>query len=174
MCNNVSKVARRREFGPVLFQVQWGFGQKHNLKIGVCVCVCVCVSVCLCVCVSVCLCVCAQQCLTVWDTGLWPTRLFCPWDFPGKNTGMGCHSLLQGIFLTQELNPCLLYLLHHSMGRGGMEGMDWGRGRRSRTPGWFSYRVALCLFLGISPQVNFPYANSCPRLCSWEERSVME
>ena len=27
--------------------------------------------------------------------GLWPARLFCPWDFPGKNTGVGCHFLLQ-------------------------------------------------------------------------------
>ena len=36
---------------------------------------------------------------------------FCPWDFPGKNTGVGGHFLLQGIFLTQELNLCLL-LLH--------------------------------------------------------------
>ena len=26
---------------------------------------------------------------------LWPTRLLCPWDFPGKNTGAGCHFLLQ-------------------------------------------------------------------------------
>ena len=33
------------------------------------------------------------------------TRLLCPWDSPGKNTGMGSHSLLQGIFLTQGLNP---------------------------------------------------------------------
>ena len=31
------------------------------------------------------------------------------WDFPGKNTGVGCHSLPQGIFLTQGLNPCLLH-----------------------------------------------------------------
>ena len=31
------------------------------------------------------------------------------WDFPGKNTGMRCHFLLQGIFLTQGLNPCLLH-----------------------------------------------------------------
>ena len=30
-----------------------------------------------------------------------PARLLYPWDFPGKNTGVGCHSLLQGIFLTQ-------------------------------------------------------------------------
>ena len=28
-------------------------------------------------------------------------------DSPGKNTGMGCHALLQGIFLTQGLNSCL-------------------------------------------------------------------
>ena len=36
-----------------------------------------------------------------------PTRLLCPWDFPGKHTGVGCHFLLQEIFLTQELNPGL-------------------------------------------------------------------
>ena len=33
-------------------------------------------------------------------------------DSPGKNTGMGCHALLQGIFLAQGLNPLLLRLLH--------------------------------------------------------------
>jgi len=31
-------------------------------------------------------------------------RLLRPWDFPGKSTGVGCHFLLQGIFLTQGLN----------------------------------------------------------------------
>ena len=31
-------------------------------------------------------------------------RFLCPWDFPGKNTGVGCHLLLQGIFLTQGSN----------------------------------------------------------------------
>ena len=39
---------------------------------------------------------------------LYPARLLSSWDFPGKNTGMGCHFLLQGIFLTQGLNPCIL------------------------------------------------------------------
>ena len=34
-----------------------------------------------------------------------------PWDSPGKNTGMGWHFLLQGIFLTQGQNLLLLYLL---------------------------------------------------------------
>ena len=47
--------------------------------------------------------------------GLKPTRLLCPWNFPGKNTGMGCHFLLQGIFLNQGSNPHLLSLLHWQM-----------------------------------------------------------
>ena len=34
----------------------------------------------------------------------------CPWDFPGKNSVVGCHFLLQEIFLTQELNLGLLLL----------------------------------------------------------------
>ena len=33
----------------------------------------------------------------------------CPWGFPGKNTRVGCHFLLQGIFPTQGSNPCLLH-----------------------------------------------------------------
>ena len=43
---------------------------------------------------------------------LQPTRLLCPWNFPGKNTGVGCHSVLQGIFPTQGSNPSFLHLLH--------------------------------------------------------------
>ena len=39
--------------------------------------------------------------------GLWPIRLLCPWDSPGKNTGVGCHSFLQGIFPTQGSNASL-------------------------------------------------------------------
>ena len=35
--------------------------------------------------------------------------LFCPWDIPGKDTGVGCHSLLQGIFPTQGSNSHLLH-----------------------------------------------------------------
>ena len=36
------------------------------------------------------------------------TRLLCPWDFSGKNAGVSCHFLLQGIFLTQRSNPSLV------------------------------------------------------------------
>ena len=41
---------------------------------------------------------------------LWPTRLLCPFDFPCKNTGVGYHSLLQGIFPAQGWNLHLLFL----------------------------------------------------------------
>ena len=51
--------------------------------------------------------------------GLWPTKLLCPWNSPGKSTAVGCHFLLQGNFLTQESNlgflHCrqILYCLSH-------------------------------------------------------------
>ena len=38
------------------------------------------------------------------------TRLLCPWGCPGKNPGVDCHFLLQGIFLVQGLNLHLLHL----------------------------------------------------------------
>ena len=41
-----------------------------------------------------------------------PARVLYPWDSPGKNTGVGCHALLQGIFPTEGSNPGLLHLLH--------------------------------------------------------------
>ena len=41
--------------------------------------------------------------------GLQPARLLCPWHSPSKNTGVGCLFLLQGVFLIQGLNPCLLH-----------------------------------------------------------------
>ena len=56
--------------------------------------------------------------------GLYPTRLLCPWDFPGKNTGVGCHSLLQGIFLIQRSKPGLLHcrqILYHLSYQGSPE-----------------------------------------------------
>ena len=46
---------------------------------------------------------------SLWPHGLEPARLLHPWFFPGKNTGVGCHFLLQGIFPAQGLNPHLLH-----------------------------------------------------------------
>ena len=50
-----------------------------------------------------CCCLLVKLCLTLCN----PMDL-CPWDFPGKNTGVGCHFLLQGILLIQGSNMCPL------------------------------------------------------------------
>ena len=55
-----------------------------------------------------------SACLVMSDS-LRPYSLLCPWDSPGKNTGVGCHFLIQGIFLTQGANLALLCLLHWQM-----------------------------------------------------------
>ena len=79
-------------------------------------------SITLCVCVCVCMCVCISHSVmsdSLWPGGLFPTRLLCLWDSPGKNTGVRFQFLLQGIFLTQGSNPGLphrrqiLYHLSH-------------------------------------------------------------
>ena len=54
------------------------------------------------------MCIVAQWCLTLCDPmDCKPARILCPWNSPVKNTGVGCHSLLQGIFLTLGSNPGL-------------------------------------------------------------------
>ena len=48
-------------------------------------------------------------------------RPLCPWDSPGKNTGVGSYSFLQGIFQTEELNPSLSHckkILYHLSHQG--------------------------------------------------------
>ena len=48
--------------------------------------------------------------------GLYPAKLLCPWDSLRKNTGVDCHDLIQGIFLTQE--PNLHLLMPHALAGG--------------------------------------------------------
>ena len=59
-------------------------------------------------------CVCVFSYSYVWPfVTLWTVACRVSlWDSPGKNTTVGGHALLQGIFSTQGLNPCLLCLLH--------------------------------------------------------------
>ena len=61
------------------------------------------------------------MCHSLWPHGLQSDRLLCLWSSPGKNTGVGCHSLLQGIFLTQRLNlglPHCRQILYHLSHQG--------------------------------------------------------
>ena len=54
-------------------------------------------------------CVCSIVSDSLQPHGLEPTRLLCPWASPGKNTGLGSHFLLHGIFPTQGSNLRLLH-----------------------------------------------------------------
>ena len=52
---------------------------------------------------------------------------------PGKNTGVGCHALLQGIFLTQGSNPGLLHIWKTKESRGKRFSLGGGKGAQSHT-----------------------------------------
>ena len=82
---------------------------------------------------------------SLWPHGLQPARLLCPWDSPGNNTGVGCHSLVQGIFPTQASN---LGLLHQQRGSlpsepPGSPPMSWCRSKYSS-----EYKVSHILVKG--------------------------
>ena len=96
---------------------------------------------------------------------LWPTRLFCAWDSPGKNTAMGCHFLLQRIFPTQGSNPSLphcrqtLYRLSHQGSPDYMVSFQFSRSvvSDSLRPHESQHTRPPCPSL--TPRV---YPNSCP------------
>ena len=56
-----------------------------------------------------CCCGCVLSCVRFFVTpwAIQPARLLSPWNFPGENTGAGCHFLLQGIFPAQGLSTCM-------------------------------------------------------------------
>ena len=68
------------------------------------------------------LCLVTQSCPTVWDPmDCSPPDSSVHGDSPGKNTGVGCHAILQGIFLTQRSNPGVLHcrpILYHLSHQG--------------------------------------------------------
>ena len=110
----------------------WGKIQGWDEAVCVCVCVCVC---------------CLVMSYSLRPHGLQPSRLLCLWNSPGKNTRMGCHSLLQGIFLTQGSNQGLLHcrqiLYHLSYQRNNSDelpnsNMFFPCFRASRLNGWLS------------------------------------
>ena len=75
------------------------------------------------------LCLVAQSCLTLCDSmDCNPPGSFVHGDSPGKNTGMGCYVLLQGIFWTQGLNPGPLHcrwILYHLSHQGSSRILEW-------------------------------------------------
>ena len=78
---------------------------------------------------------------------LWPTRLLCPWDSPGKNTGVGCHALLQGTFLTLGWGPRHFCLLHRQAGSLPLSHLSDPHGAQYRPVKRFSSQrdhISLC------------------------------
>ena len=67
----------------------------------------------MCVCVCVCVLNCSVMCNSLQPFELQP--FLCPWNFLAKNTEMGCHFLLHGIFSAQGLNPVSPALLADSL-----------------------------------------------------------
>ena len=86
-----------------------------------------------------------KLCLTLSDP--MNCGLLCPWDFPGKNTGVGCHFLLQGVFLTQG------WSIHLLLGRQIL--YHWAT-REAQTRGG---HIKLCPLLGNQPLC---WAPDCP------------
>ena len=79
--------------------------------------------------------------------GLQSTRLLCPWDFPGKSTRVGCHCLLQEIFLTQGLNPGLPHCrqtLYHLSHQGRFQ---WTVNKRDIIITLMSLQTHTCIYL---------------------------
>ena len=102
-----------------------------------------------------------QLCQTRQPYGLWPTKLLCQWDFPGKNTEVGCHFLLQGIFSTEGSKLCFLCLLHweaSSLPLSSVQSLS--RVWLFETP-WIVARQA-----SLSSQTPRVCSNSCP-LSQW-------
>ena len=79
-----------------------------------------CLVQCVCVCVFVCVYVqCVLSCLLFVTPWIVAHHSPCPWNFPGKNTGVGCHLLLQGIFPTQgPASPALAGRFFTTVPRG--------------------------------------------------------
>ena len=86
----------------------------------------------------------------VWLLRLWPTSLLCPWNSPGKNTGVDCH-LLQGIFLTQGLNPRLLTSPALQAGL-----YRWATGEAIEALAWGEILIGLRIFRAIS-SIRLPF-----------------
>ena len=96
----------------------------------------------------------AQSCLTLQSHGLQPVRLLCPWNSPAKNIGVGSHSLLQRIFLTQGSNPNLLHWQVDSLPLSHQGSPSF----------WLLFWLPLTLPINVRVKVKIPQL--CPVLCN--------
>ena len=96
--------------------------------------------------------------------GLQPTRLLCPWDFPGQNTRLGCHFFLQGIFLTQGSNLCLLYWQVDSLPLNHLGSPRLSIYSLPKSPTHFLYISVRTLIIGSPVSEIYLACQLCPRI----------
>ena len=90
----------------------------------------------------------ARSCLTLVPPWTLALQAVSPWDSPGKNTEVGCHFILQGLFLTQGLNLCLLLWQVESLPLSHLESLlvQLDSKYRGSQPGVYLYT---CTLLGL-------------------------
>ena len=79
------------------------------------------------------------------------TWLLCPWNFPGKNTGVGCHFLLQGIFPTRGLNPHFLHWQAVSLTLNHLESPTEYYIDNEKHKGWAVWVQTVCKCIFVHP-----------------------
>ena len=90
--------------------------------------------------------------------GLQSTKLLCSWISPSRNTGMGCHFLLQGIFPTQGLNSCLLPWQADSLPAEPQGSLNLTKNRRN-------HKRISALTLGVTSLSTSPSAHERLSVC---------
>ena len=100
-----------------------------------------------------------QSLSSVWlcnPTNCSPPGSSCLWDSPDKNTGVGCHFLLQWIFPTQGLNPRLLRLQADSLTQTQIQALSSATPEGDSEPGLPSWLLHSALGLHLIPCLSFP------------------
>ena len=124
---------------------------------------------------------------------MWPARLLCPWDFPGKNTGVGCHFLLQ--FVVQLPSPTSLGGISASFprlwivlcwracqflrGSGGSDALDfslpyWLTVSLHKEDSLLVQTIFLLLFFTCSPQLPDPELGSPWNYCAMDPETEIQ
>ena len=83
---------------------------------------------------------------SVVSNSLWPHGLYSPWNSPGKNTGVGSLSLLQGIFPTHGSNPGLLHcrqILYQLSNKGSQRILEWAAYPFSSRSSWLRNQIGV-------------------------------
>ena len=94
-----------------------------------------------------------------------PTRLLCPWDFPGKNTGLGSHSLLRGDLPDPGFEPRSLtmqQILYHLSHQGSSNKLSHGAQGQKMQAGLPQLKIVTGMLLEQSYQKSLSFASLMP------------